>query len=89
VEHLRDLVVGEEIAAMALKLRFFDHVAEQDKGVNALAKHRAWLGHDRDLDNGGMFEQDVLDLGGIDLIAALSHLARKASLAGLADSLKY
>jgi hypothetical protein len=49
---------------MALKLRFFDHVAEQDKGVNALAKHRAWLGHDRDLDNGGMFEQDVLDLGG-------------------------
>ena len=60
---------------MALKLGLFDSVTEHDEGVNALAKHRAGLGHDRDLDDGGMFEQDVLDLGSVDLEpAAVDHV---------------
>ena len=43
--------------------------------MNALAEHRAWLGHDRDLDDGRMFEQNVLDLRGIDLEpAAVDHI---------------
>ena len=43
--------------------------------MNALAEHRAWLGHDRDLDDSRMFEQHVLDLGGVDLEpAAVDHI---------------
>ena len=43
--------------------------------MNALAEHRAWLRHDRDLDDGWMFEQNVLDLRGVDLeSAAVDHI---------------
>ena len=63
-ERLRDLVVGEDVGAVALKLGFFDGVTEHDEGMDALAKHRAGLRHDRDLDDRWMFEQNVLDLGG-------------------------
>ena len=43
--------------------------------MDALAEHRAWLRHDRDLDDGGMFEQNVLDLGRVDLEpAAVDHV---------------
>src|SRR6478672_2501414 len=60
---------------MALKLGLFDRRAEHDEGVNALAEHRTWLRHDRDLDDCGMFEQDVLDLGGVDLEpTAVDHI---------------
>jgi hypothetical protein len=55
---------------MALKLIFLDSVAQHDEGVDAFAEHRTWLRHHRDLDDCGMFEQDVLDLGGVDLIPA-------------------
>ena len=54
---------------MALKLGLVDRVTKHDEGMNALAKHRAGLRHDRDLDDGWMFKQNVLDLGGEDLVA--------------------
>jgi hypothetical protein len=60
---------------MAPKLALFDSVAQHDEGVNAPAEHRAWLRHDRDLDDGWMFEQNVLDLGSVDLEpAAVDHI---------------
>jgi hypothetical protein len=52
---------------MAPKLALFDGVTEHDKGVDTLAEHRVWLRHDGDLDDGWMFEQNVFDLGGVDL----------------------
>ncbi len=60
---------------MALKLRFFDRIAQHDEGVNALTEHGTGLRHHRDLDDGWMFEQDVLNLGGVDLEpAAVDHV---------------
>ena len=41
-----------------------------NEGVHALAKHRARLGDDGRLDDRGVVEQDVLDLGGENLVAA-------------------
>ncbi len=40
-----------------------DRGAQDDEGVNALAERRAGLRDDRDLDDGGVREQGVLDLG--------------------------
>jgi hypothetical protein len=60
---------------MALKPGLFDGVTQHDKRMNALAKHRARLRHHCGFDDGGMFEQDVLDLGGEDLVApAVDHV---------------
>ena len=40
-----------------------DRGARRDEGVNALAERRAGLRDDLDLDDGGVREQGVLDLG--------------------------
>src|SRR5579862_9581485 len=70
VEFLRDLVVGEHVGAVAREFAFLHLVAKHDKGVDSLAEHRTGLGDDRRLDDRGMIEEDVLDLGCEDLVAA-------------------